>query len=153
MRRSFIQSRIRGDEYKARTNALFECINKENTAFLRLFGRNNRELRRITGKSYTTQCNELLEAYGFYTKAESLRLFELNRLCSFNLRYLQAIAIYWGVPLLDLLTVDYSIVENQSRLPIKFAEKLDKRIGKERKATVKLLKEEAEKKVNGESAG
>lgn len=97
------------NRYKGAIDAeFFSGLRQANMAFLAMFGRNNRFLRGLHGISYRKQAKELMERYTFKTKGETIRLIELNRYATTSLLYLHAIATYWNIPLIRLLSEDLS---------------------------------------------
>jgi len=96
------------------TEEFGNLIFNDNSIFLEPFGKNFRALREYAGKSTATIKEELMTRYLFYVRECTIKELERNdpRLRGLSIIFLSGLSLYWGIPLLNMVTVDYSIESN-----------------------------------------
>ena len=134
------------------TEEFANLIFSDNSNFLAPFGKNFKALREYTGKSTATVKDDLMNLYLFYVRECTIKEIERNdpRLRGLSIIFLSGLSLYWGIPLLNMVTVDYSI---ESNIPdhIKAMRVINPYMEGIRKA--KLLKQKRENNMHNIFAG
>jgi len=102
--------------YPSKINSTFKAeLFADYYEFLGHFGHNLRALRVYCGLSSQSFVDDLMSKYNFKTNYQTILLIEENKLNDYrplSLNYLLSLARYWRIPLINLLTIDYSIEDN-----------------------------------------